>query len=131
MDDAVGLPIFCHPAFLGSYVINEWGVSCACLLGQMARLAGADVSIFPNFMGRFSLSKEQCVSIQDAGLASMGELKTMFACPAGGMSAGVLPKAMEVYGKEVIMLMGGGLFDMGPDLEENSRTFVNLVKNLV
>jgi len=46
------------------------------------------------------------------------------------MSVEVLPQAVEAYGKEVMLLMGGGLFDMGPDLEKNSRTFVELVKTL-
>jgi len=131
LDDEIALPIFCHPAFLGSYLVNEGGFSCACLLGQLARLAGADGSIFPNFMGRFSLTKEQCVSIQEAGREPMGELKTMFACPAGGMSAAILPKAVETYGKDIILLMGGGLFDMGSDLEKNSQAFVRLIKSLV
>jgi ribulose-bisphosphate carboxylase large chain len=131
LDDEIDLPVFCHPAFLGSYLVNEGGFSCACLLGQLARLAGADASIFPNFIGRFPLSKEQCVSIQAAGRVPMGGLKTMFACPAGGMSAAALPKALEAYGKDVMLLMGGGLFDMGPDLEKNSRTLVGLIKDLI
>ena len=129
IDNRINLPLFCHPAFLGSYLVNEGGISCACMLGQMARLAGADATIFPNFLGRFALSREQCISIQDAGREPLGEIKTMFACPAGGMTLGVLPETIEAYGKDVALLMGGGLFDMGPDLEENSRIFVSFVKS--
>jgi len=123
IDNDIALPIFCHPSFLGSFIINSNGVTCACMLGQFARLAGADGTVFPNYSGRFSLSEEQCVSIQRAGSQPMGSLKKTIACPAGGMSAKSLPQSLKVYGNDVALLMGGGLFNLGPDLTANSREF--------
>ena len=45
-DDGIGLPIFSHPAFQGTYVMSrEHGISHQALFGQLPRLAGADATI--------------------------------------------------------------------------------------
>jgi len=128
-DDSIALPVFCHPALLGSYVLSpENGISHAALFGQMVRLAGADGTIYPNFGGRFSFSIEECRQIADATAAPMGELKPIFPCPGGGMSISSIPEAFRIYGSDVVFLVGGGLFRSGPDIIENCRYFRKLVE---
>lgn len=127
-DDTVGLPVFSHPALLGSYVVSpQSGISHFALFGQITRLAGADGTIYPNFGGRFSFSREECGSIVRGTSTSMGHLKTIFPCPGGGMSVSSIPDMVQVYGADVIFLVGGGLFKHGPDLLENCRYFRSLV----
>lgn len=127
-NDAIALPIFSHPALLGSYVLNpDQGISHAALFGQIIRLAGADGTIYPNFGGRFSFSRAECQGIVKGCHAEMGSLKTVFPCPGGGMNMSNIPEMIEVYGSEVIFLVGGGLFKHGPDLTLNSRYFRSLV----
>lgn len=130
-DDAIGLPILSHPALLGSYAISpDHGIAHAALFGQLARLAGADATIFPNYGGRFSFSREQCVAIAEAAAAPMGQLRPIFPAPGGGMSLDRVPEMLQVYGRDVILLIGGGLHSYGPDLGHNSRRFVRLVETL-
>lgn len=128
-DESINLPIFSHPAFLGTYVMTEMGISHGALFGQIMRLAGADATIYPNFGGRFSFSREECESIAVCSAEEMGTLKPIFPCPAGGMSLGSIPESLKVYGKDVIFLVGGGLFRHGPDLVENCAYFRRLVEN--
>ncbi len=127
-DDDIGLPIMSHPAFQGSYVLGDSGLSHQVLFGQIPRLAGADGTIYPNFGGRFSFSREECQSISMACSVSMGHLKSVFPCPAGGMSLQSIPESLGVYGRDVIFLVGGGLFKQGNDIIENSRYFKKLVE---
>jgi ribulose-bisphosphate carboxylase large chain len=127
-DNDIALPIFSHPAFQGSYVMGRSGISHSVLFGQLARLAGADATIYPNFGGRFSFSIEECKSIAQATVEPMGDLKPIFPCPAGGMSLSSIPGSIEVYGNEVVFLVGGGLFKKGPDLVVNSRYFRSIVE---
>lgn len=130
-DDTVGLPVFSHPALLGSYVVSpQSGISHFALFGQITRLAGADGTIYPNFGGRFSFSREECGSIVRGTSTSMGHLKTIFPCPGGGMSVSSIPDMVRVYGADVIFLVGGGLFKHGPDLLENCRYFRSLVDGI-
>ena len=93
-------------------------------------MAGADAVIFPNYGGRFSLSVEECVSIANAGKEPMGTMKPVFPCPAGGMQLDRVSDMVKNYGKDVMMLIGGGLFSCGEDLAANCRRFADTVAAL-
>ncbi len=124
-DDALGLPIMSHPALLGSFVTSPVnGISHFALFGQIARLAGADASVYPNWGGRFSFSQEECRSIAEGAAVPMGHIKPIFPTPGGGMSLERVPEMLRFYGRDVILLIGGGLFQAGPDLVANCRDFL-------
>ncbi|HWQ89124.1 MAG TPA: RuBisCO large subunit C-terminal-like domain-containing protein [Desulfitobacteriaceae bacterium] len=127
-DDSIALPIFSHPAFQGSYVLGDAGISHYALYGQLMRMAGADAVIYPNFGGRFSFNQAECRQIGEGTAAEMGHLKPIFPTPGGGISFKSIPALAEFYGSEVIFLMGGGLFTSGEDLVENCRHFRELVE---
>ena len=129
-DDSIALPILTHPALQGSFVTGRGGLSHGVIFGQLARLAGADATIFPNFGGRFSFSREECSKIVAGTVESMGHLKTIFPAPGGGMSFDKVPDMLETYGQDLIFLIGGGLFKHGPDLVENCRYFRKMVESL-
>lgn len=128
-DDAVDLPILVHPAFSGSFVTSpDSGIEHGVLYGTVMRLAGADATIFPNYGGRFSFSREECISIADACSAELGGLKPIFPAPGGGMTTDRRDDMLEVYGREFVLLIGGGLHRRGPDLADNARHFVSLIQ---
>jgi ribulose-bisphosphate carboxylase large chain len=60
----------------------------------------------------------------------MGHIKAIFPSPGGGMSLDKIPEMLEVYGHDVIFLIGGGLFKQGPDLIENCRYFRSIVEKV-
>lgn len=127
-DEEIALPIMSHPALQGSFVTSpDSGISHYALFGQIARLAGADATIYPNWGGRFAFSKEECQSIAAGTEVAMGGLKPIFPTPGGGMTLERIPELFEVYGKDVIFLVGGGLFKQGPNLVENCRHFLSMI----
>ena len=127
-DDDLAIPIFSHPAFQGSYVTSpDNGISHFALFGQLTRLAGADTVIYPNFGGRFSFSREECAAIVRGTAVEMGPIKKIFPSPGGGISLDRIEELLELYGKEVVFLVGGGLFKHGADLTENCRYFHKIV----
>lgn len=130
-EDRLALPVMSHPAFQGSFVTSpDHGISHQVLFGQIARLAGADATIYPNYGGRFSFSREECQRIAAASVMDMGPLKPIFPTPGGGMTLESIPDMLQLYGREVIFLIGGGLFRHGPDLVENCRHFQQLVTQM-
>ncbi|MGH2523908.1 MAG: RuBisCO large subunit C-terminal-like domain-containing protein [Anaerolineales bacterium] len=130
-DDRIALPIMSHPAWQGSFAIHpDQGISHYALFGQIARLAGADASIYPNYGGRFSFSRAECVSIVEGVATPMAGIKPIFPAPGGGMGLARVPEMLECYGREVIFLIGGGLHQHGSDLVENCRTFSRLVEKM-
>ncbi|MDR2661762.1 MAG: ribulose 1,5-bisphosphate carboxylase large subunit [Treponema sp.] len=122
-----GLPVFAHPAFAGSYAINADGIGCSVIFGTLMRLAGADATIFPNYGGRFPLTREECLSIAAACREELGGRASIFPCPAGGMEFAKIPGMVQSYGKDTLILIGGGLFTMGGDIVSNCRRFLEAV----
>lgn len=117
-----------HPALSGSLTNPEHtGIDHPLLLGTIFRLAGADLSVFPNFGGRFSFRREQCLSIAAALREPLGELKPAWPTPAGGMDYARLASMSEDYGRDSVFLIGGALLGHGPSLRESTRRFVDRI----
>ena len=128
-DDGLALPIFSHPAFQGTYVLDPAsGMSHRLLFGQLARLAGADATIYPNFGGRFGFTQEECQSIVQGTAMAMGPIRAIFPTPGGGMSLDRVPEMLGAYGPDVVLLIGGGLMTAGSDLIETCRRFRALIE---
>lgn len=130
-DDGLALPIIAHPAFSGSFVTSgENGMSHRALYGQLMRLAGADASVFPNFGGRFSFSREECEEIVKGCREDIGGLKSILPAPGGGMTTDRARDLREIYGLDFILLIGAGLHRRGDDLTENSRYFIRMLDEM-
>ena len=128
-DDRVSLPIFAHPALLGTYPMNpNEGLSYEFIYGQLMRLAGADSVIFAGHGGRFPIKADDCRRLVRGASLPMGELKPILPMPGGGMTLDTVPEMLDLYGRDVILLISGGLFSIGPDLVENCRRFRDLVE---
>ena len=86
------------------------------LYGKLFPLYGADAAIFANFGGRFAYSKETCRNIADALTVpdEPGLLPTL-PMPAGGIKYQHVSDVLKFYGTEVILLIGGGLYEAGDD----------------
>lgn len=123
------LPVVAHPAMAGCLLDKgSGGFSCGCVLGQLPRICGADITVFPNFGGRFSLSEDQCREIAAFCGEPLGDMPPIFPAPAGGMTFEKLPGMRDFYGADTAFLMGGGLFTVTPDLTGNCARFAELVK---
>jgi ribulose-bisphosphate carboxylase large chain len=121
-DDALGLPMIGHPAMMGSYVVSPTnGYSHYAMFGQVMRLIGMDVSIYPNFGGRFSFSPEECRAIVAGCSDEMNHFAPIFPSPGGGMTFDNVPEMARFYGDEVMYLMGGNLHKQPGTLAENCR----------
>lgn len=126
-DDKLGLPILLHPALLGSFTVSpESGIAHEVLYGTLARLAGADIVIFPNHGGRFSFSQGDCRRITHGCAAPMGGTRAAFPAPAGGMTLERVQEMRGFYGDDVVLLIGGDLHRHG-DLVETCRRFREMV----
>ena len=127
-DDTLALPLMAHPSFLGAFVASpDHGIAHGVLFGLIARLAGADATIFTNYGGRFAFSIEECRSIANACFEPLGALATILPVPAGGMTFERVHDLHTTYGSEVIYLIGGALMAHSPNLVANCQYFRNLV----
>lgn len=122
-------PIFLHPCFSGSWTLSESsGISPYCYYGQLTRISGGDAVIFASFGGRFSFTKETCLSIKKGGEVEMGNIKSIFPIPSGGMKWQNFSQMINVYGKDTIFLIGGALLTHSDNLYESTKFFVEKLK---
>ncbi|MFA5851621.1 MAG: RuBisCO large subunit C-terminal-like domain-containing protein [Spirochaetales bacterium] len=130
-DAAVNLPIMAHPSFGGVLATSkDSGISHATLYGTLMRLSGADATVYPNFGGRFSFTKEECVGIARATGEALGSLKQAFPAPGGGMTPERTQEMLDVYGKDFILLVGAGLHRAGPDLTANAVQLLRMLEKM-
>jgi ribulose-bisphosphate carboxylase large chain len=121
-DDRVGVPVFFHPAFAGTLTTSpQSGISHLTLYGQMARLFGADVSIFPSFGGRFSFTPDECRSVAEGCRMRMGSIKPCLPAPGGGIRFETVAEIVAFYGPDTLFLIGGGLFRYSRDITKACR----------
>ena len=86
------------------------GVVMSVLYGIFSRLAGADAVVFPSYGGRFTFTAEDCRKIAESARKHLGELAAIFPSPGGGITEETIPKLAQLYGRDVIYLVGGGIF---------------------
>ena len=111
------VPVIAHPSFGGATRIAP-----ELLYGKLLPLYGADATIFANFGGRFSYSRETCRNLAEA-LTNPNEpdILPTLPMPAGGIKYQNVADILAFYGKEVILLIGGGLYEAGDDVALHSR----------
>lgn len=107
-DATLNLPVMSHPAFLGPMVLSpDTGISHGVMFGTLQRLAGVDISVFPNVGGRFGFTAGECIEIANA--CRRGPGTGIFPSAGGGMSADRAIDMRAMYGEDVIYLLGGSL----------------------
>jgi ribulose-bisphosphate carboxylase large chain len=114
-----------HPAMGGAARIAP-----PLLLGTLFRLFGADATIFPNYGGRFGYSPDTCAAIAEAARAPWHDVAPTLPVPAGGMTTQRLPELLGFYGRDVMILIGGGLLSARERLTSETAAFVARVAEL-
>jgi ribulose-bisphosphate carboxylase large chain len=118
----LAVPVMAHPAFAGAARIAP-----PVLLGKLFRLFGADATIFPNHGGRFGYSRETCVAIARAAREPWRGVPPALPVPAGGMTVDRVDEMVATYGRDTMLLIGGGLLTARDKLLDRAREFVRKV----
>ncbi len=113
-----------HPSFTGSYCVPKSnGMSYHLLYGTLMRLAGVDISVFPNTGGRFDFAERDCKDISNALKKPIENIKPAFPCPAGGMQYKDLHTMCDWYGENSVFLLGGSLLEHSKQLSRSTQEF--------
>ncbi len=122
------LVIVTHPDLLGTYAMHEeTGIAPSVLFGQLPRIAGADVSIYPSHDASFSIGRDDCRHIAEASRRPWGHLKPMFPTGAGRISRDRIEEICSFYDGEVVLIAGGGFLGSRGDVVATCRAFMDRV----
>jgi ribulose-bisphosphate carboxylase large chain len=128
-----GVALIAHPAFAGSFASStassERGIAPGVLFGDIFRLAGADVVVFPNAEGRFPYTVEDCRAIEARLSAPLATIQPSLLMLGGGIDAARLERWIPVYGPNTIYLLGGSLFARASP-RDGAAELANLVRRL-
>lgn len=126
-----GLPIMTHPAFTGPFVLTPTtGISHAIMYGTLQRLAGSDISVFPNVGGRFGFTRQECLSIADACRLPGGVGAPIMPSPGGGMTADRAHEMVSMYGEDVVFLLGGSLLRSREKIGDTIKSMREAIDNI-
>jgi len=121
-----------HPTFTGTHFHDpRHGMTPALLLGSLFRLFGADISVFPNYGGRFTFTLAECHDLALALRAPVKGMKAAFPSPAGGMTIEKVGAMLDAYGEDTALLIGGALLRYSSDPETSARAFVTALEQAV
>ena len=118
------IAIMSHPALAGAARIAP-----PLLLGKLFRLFGVDATVFPNHGGRFSYSPATCRALADQARAPWPGIAACVPVPAGGMTTDRVPEMLDFYGRDVMLLIGGGLLAARERLTAETAAFQTSVEN--
>ncbi|MBI5723859.1 MAG: ribulose 1,5-bisphosphate carboxylase [Planctomycetes bacterium] len=118
-DPEINVPILAHLDFAGVlYESHYSGLSSHLVLGKLARLAGADIVVYPSPYGKFNFFREKHMLIANALTCEFGSIKRSFPMPGGGINNGNVHSVVEDLGIDCIIGCGGAIHGhpMGPTL---------------
>ena len=118
------LVFMAHPSLAGTLA---QGIDPGLVFGTLLRLAGADISVFPDQRGRFSFAGRTCAAIRDRLCEPLGGLRPAWPCPAGGLRFDGIGAACTDYGENSILLIGGALLGHAARLEDGTRAFAERI----
>jgi ribulose-bisphosphate carboxylase large chain len=119
------MAFFTHPTMTGAARIDP-----RFLHGTLFRLLGGDAVIYTNHGGRFAFTRDLCVELGQRATRAWDGLKPALPVPAGGMTLDRVPEMIECYGRDVMLLIGGGLLLAKDRLAEETRAFQEHVEAL-
>ncbi|MBD7968095.1 2,3-diketo-5-methylthiopentyl-1-phosphate enolase [Paenibacillus gallinarum] len=128
-DPEISVPIMAHPALAGAYYPSPYhGISASVLLGQLMRLAGADLVLFPSPYGSVTMPREENMGIKEQLLTSALSVKQSMPVPSAGIHPGLVPLILQDFGTDVIVNAGGGIHGHPMGTEAGGRAFVQAIE---
>lgn len=84
-------------------------MSSHLVLGKLARIAGADMVVYPSPYGKFSFLRERHLQIANSLTYQLEEIKRVFPMPGGGINNGSVHTVVDDLGIDCIIACGGAI----------------------
>lgn len=127
-DSEIQTPILTHPAVSGAlYGGDTYGIEADILLGQFARMAGSDMSIFPSMYGSVTLGGEATKRLLER-LREPSRHATVLPAPSAGIFPGLVPTLYQDFGTDLIVNAGGGIHGHPGGAAAGGRAFLQAIE---
>jgi ribulose-bisphosphate carboxylase large chain len=128
-DDNLALPVASHPSFLGTFALHQdHGIAPAVLYGQLPRLAGADISIYPSYGRGYAMTKEDCSTVASVCRSPWRHIQPIVPAAAGRIGFEQVAQLAKFYGSDVVFILGSRIQQDSRDLPAATERFMKEVE---
>jgi len=125
--ESSGMVVLAHPTHAGGLLSPSHGIAAPVLFGELLRILGADAVIFMNPGGRFVVTDEDADAIVMRLQQPRAGVRPALPVLGGGVDAETVPRWIERYGIDVMVLVGSSLYAQA-DLETASARLLDVVE---
>ncbi len=109
-DPSIKVPILGHMDFSGAYFGGHWtGLTSMLTLAKFPRMCGADSVVVPAPYGKAEILDERYETILKTLRFPFQHIKPTLPMPSGGITQGMVEKAMKEAGNDILIGSGGGI----------------------
>ena len=129
-DDTLMLPIISHPSFLGSYCTTpDNGLAPSVLFGQICRVAGSDVSVYPSMDSGYPMMQADYLAIAQACRSPWGNIKPTLPTAAGRISVDRVRPLIDLVGSDVLFILGSRIQQDIKSPSSATKQFMDEIKH--
>ncbi len=128
--DGIEVPIIAHPAFVGGQVApHGYGIAPDILLGQLPRLAGADIVLFPSPYGSVGMDRDLAQAVHHRHIEP-ARIPEVVSGPSAGIHAGLIPQLIEDFGYDIVVNAGSAIHGHPHGTEAGARVLMETVQEV-
>ncbi|MGH9381376.1 MAG: RuBisCO large subunit C-terminal-like domain-containing protein [Thermoanaerobaculia bacterium] len=117
-----GLAVFTHPTFSGPlWAVPDTGIAPEILLGDLLRLLGSDVVVYPNAAGRFPITLQEVNAIAARLRRPWEGIRPALPMLGGGIDLERVGEWASRFGPDTVLLVGSSLYAQGDLRAASSR----------
>ena len=103
-----GIAIHMHRAMHAAFTRKKHGISMK-VIAQIARIIGVDNLHRGTAIGKMAGSRKDVLEIKHTITKQVLGLRKVFPVTSGGLHPGLIPTLLEIFGKNIIIQVGGGV----------------------
>ena len=139
----MGMAIHAHRAMHAAFDRNEKHGITMEFLAKIMKLAGVDQIHSGTAVGKLVGSREEVLSVANILRErhvkpykkilleqDWGKIKSAFPVTSGGLHPGLVPDVMDIYGKEMVMLVSGGIHGHPKGTRAGARATMQAIESV-
>ncbi len=126
----VEVPLIAHPAFVGGMIApHGYGIAPDILLGQLPRLAGADIVLFPSPYGSVGMDRDLALAVHQHHVEP-SPFPEVVSGPSTGIHAGLISQLIEDFGYDIVVNAGSAIHGHPRGTEAGARVLMDTVQEV-
>ncbi len=128
--EGIEVPIIAHPAFVGGTIApHPYGIAPDILLGQLPRLAGADIVLFPSPYGSLGMNRNLALAVHQRHIEP-SRVPEVVSGPSAGIHAGLIAQLIEDFGYDIVVNAGSAIHGHPHGTEAGARVLMDTVREV-